>query len=353
MRRAQIVRWGEPLEIREYPTPKPQGTEVLVRVTACGVCHSDLHIHQGFFDLGGGEKLSIEERGVRLPFTMGHEIAGEVVELGPDAPRGLAEPGREYVVHPWIGCGSCAFCKKGLEHYCPKPRFLGTVVDGGYGDYVIVPHPRYLVPFDGLPREVACTLACSGVTAFGALQKIGRELDGWPVMLLGLGGVGAAALAMIRLVTDAPVYVADIDPKKRDYALSRGAAAVFDPAEADAAQKVREASGGGVGTVIDFVGRPETARFALGSLVTKGGTLVVVGLYGDRLQIPMPYFPLRALTIRGSYVGTVEDLRTVVRLAQEGRFKPVPVHTRPLEEANAALEDLAAGRVVGRQVLVP
>ena len=116
---------------------------------------------------------------------------------------------------------------------------------------------------------------------------------------------------------------------------------------------MREAGGGGVGTVIDFVGRPVTAAFALASLVPKGGTLVVVGLFGDRLRIPLPHFPLRALTIRGSYIGTLEDLRTVVRLAQEGRFEPAPVTTRPLGEANAALADLAAGRVVGRQVLVP
>jgi len=351
MRRCQIVAWGAPLEMREYPTPRPQGTEVLVRVTAAGVCHSDLHIHQGYFDLGGGRRLRFEERGIRLPFTMGHEVVGEVAELGPEAPRDGLEAGREYIVHPWIGCGACRECARGLEHYCPRPRFIGTVVDGGYGDFLIVPHPRYLVPFEGIPRELACTFACSGVTAWSALQKV-RGIDR-PLLLLGVGGVGSAALAMSRLVTDVPVAVADIDATRRRHALEAGADAAFDPRDPAAVTEAREWSGGGMGAVIDFVGRPETVRFALDVTIPKGGTVVVVGLYGDRLELPIPFLPLRALTLRGSYVGSLEELRTVVRLAGEGRIPPIPIHTRPLEEAQAALEDLAAGRVVGRQVLIP
>ncbi len=351
MRRCQIVAWGAPLEMREYPTPRPQGTEVLLRVTAAGVCHSDLHIHRGHFDLGGGRRLRFEERGIRLPFTMGHEVAGEVVELGPEAPRDRVVPGREYVVHPWIGCGRCRTCAQGVEHHCPQPRFIGTVVDGGYGDFLIVPHPRYLVPFDGLPRELACTFACSGVTAWNALRKV-RDLDR-PLLLLGVGGVGGAALAMSRLLVEVPVAVADVAADKRARALEAGAVAAFDPADPGAARAVREWSEGGVGAVIDFVGRPETVAFALDCLVPKGGTVVVVGLHGDRLELPVPFLPLRALTLRGSYVGGLDDLRAVIDHARAGRIPPIPVTPRPLEEANAALADLAAGRVAGRQVLIP
>ncbi len=353
MRRCQIVAWGKPLEMREYPTPEPQGSEVLVRVTACGVCHSDLHIHQGYFDLGEGEQIRIEERGVTLPFTMGHEVVGKVVALGPEAVGRGVEVGREYIVFPWIGCGECAVCLRGEENLCTRPRFVGTVKHGGYGDHVVVPHPRYLVAFDGIPRELACTYACSGVTAWAALDKAGIRRDDQALLLIGVGGVGMNALALARCRVPGPVVVADIDPEKREAALAAGAAAVFDPADADAVRAVREWSAGGVWGAIDFVGRPETARFGLSCLVTKGGTLVVVGLYGGRLELPMPWLPLRALTLRGSYVGTLDDLRTVVRLAQEGKVPPIPVTRRPLEEANAALEDLAAGRVRGRQVLVP
>ncbi len=351
MRRCQIVAWGEPLEMRELPTPRPVGSEVLLRVTAAGVCHSDLHIHQGYFDLGAGRRLHFESRGIRLPFTMGHEVVGEVVELGPEAPSGLVEVGREYVVHPWIGCGQCRECARGMEHYCARPRFIGTVVDGGYGDFLIVPHPRYLVPFDGIPRELACTFACSGVTAWGALQKV-RGLDR-PLLLVGAGGVGRAALAMSRLVVEVPVAVADVGARQREEALAAGAAAAFDPSEAEASARVRDWAEGGVGAVIDFVGRPETVAFALDCLVPKGGRLVVVGLFGDRLELPIPFLPLRALTLQGSYVGSLEELRTVVRLAREGHIPPLPVTPRPLEEANQALANLAAGRVVGRQVLIP
>ncbi len=352
MRRCQIVAWGQPLEMREYPTPEPQGSEVLVRVTACGVCHSDLHIHQGYFDLGDGERLVLEERGTRLPFTPGHEITGTVAALGPEVEDG-AEIGREYIVFPWIGCGRCALCLRGEENLCPKPRFLGAYEGGGYTDYIIVPHPRYLVPFDGLPRELACTYACSGVTAWGALGKTGIQRDDQALLLIGAGGVGMNALALAPSRVPGPVAVADVDPAKREAALAAGAAAVFDPADAGEAEAVRAWSGGGAWAVIDFVGRPETVQFGLSCLVPKGGTLVVVGLYGGRLELPVPWLPLRALGLRGSYVGTLDDLRIVVRLAQAGKVPPIPVTRRPLEEANAALEDLAAGRVRGRQVLVP
>src|SRR5712692_9321008 len=116
MRAMQIIEWGKPLESREYPDPEPQGAEVLIRVEATGVCHSDVHIWEGYFDLGGGNRTTLESRGVKLPFTMGHEIAGQVVALGPDA-TGVAV-GDKRVVYPWIGCQLCAVCRRGEELLC-------------------------------------------------------------------------------------------------------------------------------------------------------------------------------------------------------------------------------------------
>ena len=120
MRAMQIIEWGKPLEVREYPDPEPKGEEMLLRVEAAGVCHSDVHIWDGYFDLGGEQRISLESRGVHLPFTMGHEIAGEVAALGPQASG--VNVGDKVVVYPWIGCGECAVCREGEELLCLTPR---------------------------------------------------------------------------------------------------------------------------------------------------------------------------------------------------------------------------------------
>ena len=150
----QIIDWGKPLQPRDYPDPKPQGAEAVVRVEACGVCHSDLHIWQGYFDLGDGERIRIADRGMQLPFTLGHEVAGTVEALGPGSGGHGVAVGDRVVVYPWIGCGECAVCRRGEELLCLKPRIVGTWKDGGYSDRVLVPHARYLVPFGDLPIEV-------------------------------------------------------------------------------------------------------------------------------------------------------------------------------------------------------
>src|SRR3981189_2312252 len=144
MRAMQIIEWGQPLEGRDYPDPEPRGEEVLLRVEAAGVCHSDVHIWDGHFDLGGGQQISLESRGVRLPFTMGHEIAGEVAALGPQASG--VKAGDKVVAYPWIGCGECAVCRRGEELLCLQPRTLGTRRARGYGTHGIVPHRRSLLP---------------------------------------------------------------------------------------------------------------------------------------------------------------------------------------------------------------
>ncbi|MDF2782101.1 MAG: alcohol dehydrogenase, partial [Geminicoccaceae bacterium] len=149
MRSYQIVEWGQPIELREQPTPTPQGTEVLLRVTAAGICHSDLHINDGYFDLGEGRRAELAKLGATLPLTLGHEIVGVVEALGPDA-EGVAVGDRR-VAFPWIGCRNCAICEHEREQWCLTPKFLGARVPGGYSDHVIVPHPRYLIDHAGVP----------------------------------------------------------------------------------------------------------------------------------------------------------------------------------------------------------
>ncbi|MFI5013956.1 MAG: alcohol dehydrogenase [Hyphomicrobiales bacterium] len=349
MRKIAIVEWGEPLQALEAPTPAPSGSEVLVRVEACGVCHSDVHIWDGYFDLGAKGRLRLADRGTKLPFTPGHEIVGRVAALGPDA-EGVAI-GKSYIVYPWIGCGQCAACRGGKELLCPLNRALGVRCDGGFGDHVIVPHPRYLVPYDGIQRDLACTYACSGITAFSALKKaLPLAAEDW-VCVIGAGGVGASALQMAAAVTSAKVLVADIDAAKREYALGAGAAAVVDNGAAGAVKQVMTLTNGGAAAVIDFVGSGATLQFAMDA-ARRGGKVVVVGLFGGAATIAPILFPNKLLTVQGSYVGTLEDLKELIGLVQAGRIAPIPIETRPAADASAVLADLkSGGRILGRVVL--
>jgi len=191
-----VAEFGAPLQWRERETPVPQGSEVLLRTLAAGVCHSDLHLWEGGYDLGQGRRMSVADRGVTPPFTMGHEISGEVVAVGPAVVGvGISE---KYLVFPWIGCGECPVCRGGEEQLCAKPASLGVFRPGGYGDHVLVPHQRYLIPLDGLSPAEAAPYACSGVTTFGALRKLGNVIETDPIVLMGAGGLGLMCLTLLK-----------------------------------------------------------------------------------------------------------------------------------------------------------
>lgn len=351
MRSVQIVDWGQPLELREHDTPEPRGTEVLVRVTACGVCHSDLHIWSGGFDMGEGVKANLEARGVKLPLTMGHEPIGEVAALGPDA--GGVAVGDARIVFPWIGCRDCPACHRGDENLCPAPRFVGARVDGGYADYLLVPHPKYLIDYHGVPRNLAATYACSGITAFSALKKIPPLSSDEHLLIIGAGGVGLNAIHLAPHVHGARVVVADVDAAKRAAARQApGVVATIDNASPGVVEELVESTGGGVTGAVDFVGRPETLRFAADALA-RNGIGVVVGLYGGAATLPVPGFVFKQMTLRGSYVGTLAEMHQLMAIVKQGGVPPIPVEERPLAQANEALGELAAGKVIGRLVLVP
>ena len=342
----QLTRFGDPLERVESPPPAPEGTEVLLRTEACGVCHSDLHLQDGFFDMGGGRRLDLS-KGRTLPLTLGHEIAGVAAACGPEAVG--VDVGARYVAYPWIGCGGCDTCKSGQEHLCPQPRALGVTRGGGFGDHVLVPHPRYLFDVGDLPVTLACTYACSGLTALGAVRKVRARVDGRPLVIIGLGGVGFAALRLAQALTDASIVVADVD----DATLQAGAEAgaeVVDARAPDAARRIRRATGGGAAAAIDFVGSESSAGLGLGVLATRG-LLVVVGLFGGELRASLPLWPLRSLTVQGSYVGSLAEMRELMQLAGTGRAPAIPIEPRSFADAQAALDDLRAGRAVGRIVL--
>jgi alcohol dehydrogenase len=283
-----------------------------------------------------------------LPFTLGHEIAGVIERAGPNAQD--ATIGRRVVVYPWIGCGNCAACRGGEENLCSAHRHLGIAVDGGFASHVLVPHPRYLIDYAPLSPAVAGPLMCSGLTAYAALKRLADRAAHGPLLLVGLGGVGMMGLALARVLFSQPPFVADIDAQKRASALAAGAAAAFDPADAGARKTIMTSTGGLLG-VCDFVGSERSLQFATGVLA-RGGKVVVSGLLGGAFMTAAAMFALKAMTIEGILTGTLAEARELMDLARAGQLKPIPVMERPLAEAQAALDDLRAGRVVGRIVLV-
>ena len=350
MRCCAITEFGEPLEEIEAPTPKPEGDEVLLRVTACGVCHSDLHIWEGHFDLGEGRKADLTA-GRDLPFNLGHEIAGEVVAVGENV-TGVSV-GDKRVAFPWIGCGQCDICQGGAEHQCPRSRqVLGVYRNGGYADHVLVPHGRYLFDYGDVPAELACTYACSGITAYSALKKIQKAAERGHLMIIGAGGVGMNALALAREVTDAKITVCDIDEGKLAQARELGADNVVNSGEKDAHKQVKGMTDGGPAAIVDFVGAPASVGFALRTL-GHAGTLAIVGLIGGSMPLSIPIIPLTAATITGSYVGSIEEFEELMALARAGKIPQIPVEKRPLADAQKSLDDLKTGSIVGRAVLTP
>lgn len=346
--RQVFTDYGKPLCEEIIDAPEPKGTEVLVRVGHCGVCHSDIHLHDGYFDLGGGRKAELAG-GRPLPFALGHEIEGELIATGPDAKS--VTIGKRYVIYPWIGCGECATCQSGDEHLCAKPRQIGIQAQGGYATHVLVPHSRYLLEYDPIPRDLAGTYMCSGVTAYSAIAKLGARAERGPALIIGLGGVGMMGFSFLRARSPHKPIVIEIDPKKREHALANGAAAAFDPTDKATRKEIMMASGGGVLGAIDFVGSDKSAALGFGALA-KGGTLVVAGLIGGEMPLSVPMLPLKGASIIGNYVGSFAEAKEMLALVRAGKVAPIPVKTRPLAEANSALDDLRKGKSIGRTVLV-
>ena len=220
MKAAVLYESFQPLVVEDLELDAPHEHEVLVKLTASGVCHSDLHLRDGFFNLGEGKRLDLS-KGRELPLTLGHEIAGTVVALGPAA--GGVEVGARRVVYPWIGCGGCPTCQAGQEHLCARSRALGVTRPGGFSDHVLVPHPRYLFDFGDRPVTLACTYACSGLTAYGAVRKVLSRVEGQPLVIIGLGGVGFAALRLAQAVTTASIIAVDVDRETLQAAAETGA----------------------------------------------------------------------------------------------------------------------------------
>ncbi|MGL3111093.1 alcohol dehydrogenase [Bradyrhizobium sp. BR 1432] len=355
MKSFKVADFKAPLQEVDEATPQPSGTQVLIKVKAAGVCHSDLHIWEGGYDLGHGRKpLSLKDRGINLPLTMGHETVGEVLAFGPDVKptdQGDLKLGDVGLVYPWIGCGKCATCLGGDENMCLTPRSLGVYCDGGYADHMLVPHPRYLLNLRGLDPATTAPYACSGVTTYSALKKVEQHFD-TPIVMFGAGGLGLMALSLLKAMGGKGAIMVDIDAKKREAADKAGALATVDPKAPDALEQLAKKAGGPIRAVIDLVGNAATTQLGFDCL-TKGGKLVIVGLFGGGATWALPLIPIKAVTIQGSYVGNLRETQELLDLVRAKKVPPIPVTTVPLARANDALLQLQQGAVVGRTVLTP
>jgi D-arabinose 1-dehydrogenase-like Zn-dependent alcohol dehydrogenase len=307
-----------------------------------------VHIRDGYFDLGGGNRLHMSERGMIPPVTLGHEPYGTIVAAGPDT--GEIVLGADRLVYPWIGCGTCARCAEGSDNYCMAPNMLGIQRRGGYADHLIVPHPRYLIDASGIDPAWAATLSCSGLSTYAAVSKLKPiPNDEW-IAVVGAGGLGLSAIGMLRVLGHERIVAIDIDDTKLVAATAAGAATTLNSRSADVQEKLKRSTNGALYGALDFVGAAETAQLPLSSL-RKGGKLILVGLYGGAVSLSIGATILRALTVQGSHLGSVEELEAVVSLARSGKIKPIPIEKRPLSQVSRTLDELKAGTVVGRVVV--
>ena len=278
MQSYDIVEWGKPLQKQERETPKPTGTEVLLKMKFCGVCHSDVHIRDGYFELGGGKRFYMTERGMKLPHTLGHEPFGTVIAAGPDADAPI---GQDRLVYPWIGCGTCARCREGYDNYCMAPRFVGVQRNGGYADHLLIPHPRYLIDSTGVDphgRRHCRAPASPPIRRSPSCCRFPKEE--W-VAVMGAGGLGLMAIQMLRALGHERIVAVDIDASKLQAARASGATGTVDGRDPEAAKKLVDVTGGPIYGAVDLVGATGTATLALGAL-RKGGQLVLVGLVRRR-----------------------------------------------------------------------
>jgi D-arabinose 1-dehydrogenase-like Zn-dependent alcohol dehydrogenase len=345
----RLEKFALPFAAVECTAPTPTGRQVVVDVKACGLCHSDIHLHDGYFDLGDGAKIDAT-RIVNPPRTLGHEIVGTVSAIGPDVTD--VKFGEKRVVFPWIGCGKCGVCQAGNEHLCNAPAALGVHCDGGFANKVLVPDAKYLIDYGALPDAQACTYACSGLTAYSALKKVVPFPAGGRLLIIGAGGVGLSGIRLAKAMGLPAPIVAEVDKSKWDLAKAAGASECIDPTEATAVRTLMKATAGGVQAAIDFVGAGSSFAFAFSTL-GKAGTLVSVGLFGGATPIAPAMISMKAVTIKGSYVGSLQDMRELMDIARSGTLAELPVATRPLNQINDALADLKQGRVRGRVVMLP
>jgi propanol-preferring alcohol dehydrogenase len=343
----RLTRIGAPLELHDVEIPKVEKREVLVKVEATGVCHSDVHIRKGRY----GKFRIVEDLGACLPFTLGHEIAGRVEVAGSEV-RGVTA-GDRVLVDPWQGEGSCRYCKSGQVQLCDRPVNLGENTDGGYAEFVRVPDESYVFRIHHTsPQEVA-PIACGGLTAYKAVLRAELTPSSIIAIVGGGGGLGTMAIQIVEALSNATVIGVDLSHERVQAASNAGAHHVVDASIEPPVEVLRALTNDrGVDAVIDFSSSDQTLS-TYSQVLAKGGRYVLVGLYGGNLTVHAPFMVMNELRFLGTTVGTLTDFGNVVHLAEKRVIKPFIAERMPLDRVNEAIDNLELARVVGRQVILP
>ncbi len=351
MKSAKITEINQPLQIQENKTPKPKGSQVLVKVQSSGVCHSDIHLWEGGYEGPQGQFLKTTDRGVKYPLTPGHEIAGVIDSLG-EQTEGFAK-NEKVLVFPWIGEGLCPACRTGEENLCDKPRSLGIYNDGGYADYVLVPSYKYLVKLgDEIDTDTSAPLSCSALTAYGAVKN-GNLTPNDNVVIVGTGGLGLMAIQLAKAITGSRIIALDRDNNKLKAAKENGADNIINSQKEDPVKAVMELTEKmGADAVIDFVNASSTVETDI-NFLRRRAKLILVGLFGGELKLNLITMPTRSYKLIGSYTGSMNDLIELVSLAKRGIIKPIISNKFRLDEATKALRMLKNGKILGRGVINP
>jgi propanol-preferring alcohol dehydrogenase len=356
---ARIHEYQEPLEIDTVSKPKvAHGEEVLIRVGAAGLCHSDLHLINGEWK---------DVLPLNLPKTPGHEVAGWIEEIGESVPE-IAEmkEGDLVAVFGGWGCGICIYCKRGDEQLCNFPRWPGlSAYDGGYSEYIIVPSYRFLIKVGNLftrssnirPEELA-PLTDAGLTPYRAIKKIRHLLGpGKTIAIFGIGGLGSYAIQYAKTLGQSSTVIAlDRNEERLKLAEKFGADYAVNVSNSqnirsEILSKITEGRRTGVDVVIDCVGAEATVEDSC-KILNKGGSLVVVGLFGSQIKIPLVRAVLQEYQVYGSLWGNYNELCEVIELAKAGKIKH-NIQKFPLSEINEAIQLLKNGEIVGRGVIIP
>ncbi len=342
MRAARLHAYGKPLEIDDVPRPTPGPGQAVIRVEGAGFCHSDLHIISGEIQLLP-----------RMPLTLGHENAGTVAAIG-DGVRAVREGDRVAVYGGW-GDGFCDYCAAGEENLCPTMQWVGlSEHEGGYAEYLLVPHERYLVPLHTLEPKVAAPLTDAALTPYRAVTRaLSAVPPDYPVLVIGCGALGQFGVKILRLLSGAEIIAIDLDDQKLATAREFGATHTINARDLEVQRRILDiARGVGVSAVFDFVGADSTLALALAT-TRPAGRVVQVGLAGGTAQVTALKTVKPEVSVSVSWWGNIRELREVIALVESGRLTPIPLEFWPLDKINDVYDRVKRGEVAGRAVLTP
>ena len=340
MKAVRYYKSGELLKIEDVPIPKIGKNEVLIKVKAAGLCHTDLHFIDGTLKPWKGT----------IPLTLGHEVAGDIVKIGTEISN--FKEGDRVIVSNIISCGNCYYCKSGHENLCSNLDQIGFTVDGGYAEFVKTIESTLVRLPKNVSYESGSVLTCAAASCYHALVDIAKAKSGQTVLLNGFGGLGSNALHIAKALGLQAIAV-DVSKEKLEAATEMGAIATIDASSQNVPEEVKKATNGeGVDIALELVGRSNTTANAFKSL-RKQGSLVFIGYTKDNFTLSPLELIISELSVKGSVAYTKDNLINVVKLAEKQKIRPIISKTFKIDETNQALQKIEKGEIMGRAILKP